>query len=268
MLSAAGAKDLLRANPSVFTEPKEGQDVPVGIGDLEAPQPVVDEGQLLHERRPPLLELGKQDVGVAGVDVGIPPSPFVTGVVGTGMHVGPDRLEHDADPVPTHVTVVDVVGRPLEIQREAEALDVVRDRGLQILHDEERADRSEISFYCRGARVHLPIPGRRRMGALHWKVPHSITSRPAGSMRMVNRSTFSGNESTVMGRRATSRAAWYSVPHWPDWPLMMSETPPPARVGSIHSVYVPGCSGTPASAIGAEVVSCVAASAPVRQTWS
>src|SRR5207248_6463606 len=103
-------------------------------------------------------------------------------------------------------------------------------------------------------------------GALHWQVPHSITSRPAGSRRMVNRSTFRGKESTIMARRATSRSALYSVPHWPDWPLMMSETPP--RVGRVHSVYVPGCSGTPASSIGAEVVSCVAASAPVRQAWS
>src|SRR5256885_11441480 len=93
------------------------------------------------------------------------------------------------------------------------------------------------------------------MGALHWKVPHSITSRPLGSRRMVNRSTFPGKESTIMARRATSRSALYSVPHWPDWPLMMSETPP--RVGRVHSVYVPGCSGTPASSIGAEVVSCV-----------
>ena len=99
------------------------------------------------------------------------------------------------------------------------------------------------------------------MVTLHWKVPHSKTSRPAGSMRIVNRSTFAGSESTVMGRRATSWSARYSVPHWPDWPLMMSETPP--LVGSVHSVYVPGCSGTPASAIGAEVVSCVAALAPV-----
>jgi len=44
------------------------------------------------------------------------------------------------------MAIVDVVGWTLEVQLEAEALDVVGDRSLQVLHDEERADRSEISF--------------------------------------------------------------------------------------------------------------------------
>ena len=66
----------------------EGKDIPVGIGDLEAPQAVIDERQLFHERRTPLLELVEQRVGVQGVDVGIPASPSVPGVVGTWKHVG------------------------------------------------------------------------------------------------------------------------------------------------------------------------------------
>ncbi len=68
--------------------PKEGKDIPVGITNLEAPEAIVDERQFLHERGTPLLELLEQSVGVKGIDVGIPASPFVPEVVGTGKHVG------------------------------------------------------------------------------------------------------------------------------------------------------------------------------------
>src|SRR5207245_3767040 len=61
--------------------PKEGQDVAVGVGDLEAPQAVVDIRQLFDERGAPPLELGEERVGVQGVDIGIPARPGVTGVV-------------------------------------------------------------------------------------------------------------------------------------------------------------------------------------------
>src|SRR5580765_622006 len=55
---------------SLVTTAKEGNDIAVGIGDLEAPQAVIDERQLLHERRAPPLELVEQHVGVQRVDVG------------------------------------------------------------------------------------------------------------------------------------------------------------------------------------------------------
>ena len=60
--------------------PKEGKDIPVGIGDLKAPQALVYERQLLYERRTALAELVEERVGVQGVDVRVPTSPFVPGV--------------------------------------------------------------------------------------------------------------------------------------------------------------------------------------------
>src|SRR5204863_6787100 len=102
--------------------------------------------------------LVEQRVGVPGVDVGIPASPFMPRVVWTWKHVGKDSLEHDADPVPAHAAIVDIVGWTLEVQLEAESLDVVGDRGLQVFHDEERTDGSEV-FRCFGAGVHaLELP--------------------------------------------------------------------------------------------------------------
>jgi hypothetical protein len=56
---------LLLLGPNlVVAEPKEGKDIPVGIGDLEAPQPIIDERQFLHERRAPLAKLVEERVGV------------------------------------------------------------------------------------------------------------------------------------------------------------------------------------------------------------
>ena len=69
---------------SLVADLKKGKDIPVGIGDLEAPQAVIDERQLFHERRTPLLELVEQ-------------------------RVGKDSFEHDADPVPAHLAIVHVV---------------------------------------------------------------------------------------------------------------------------------------------------------------
>src|SRR5712691_12240688 len=94
----------------LLADPKEGKDIPVGIGDLEAPQAVIDERQLFHERRTPLLELVEQQVGVQGVDVSIPASPSVPGVVWTGKDIGKDSLEHDADRVANHLAIVKIVG--------------------------------------------------------------------------------------------------------------------------------------------------------------
>src|SRR5688572_5241031 len=56
----------------VVAGPKEGHDIPVCIGDLEAPQPIVDERQLFHERRTPTAELVEQRLGIQSVDVGVP----------------------------------------------------------------------------------------------------------------------------------------------------------------------------------------------------
>src|SRR5437870_4744753 len=136
---------MLRGSPTCCG-PEKGKDIPVSIGDLEAPQSLVYERQFLYERHTALAELVEERVGVQGVDVRVPTSPFVPCVVWLWKHVGQDRLEHDADPIPAHSGVVRAVVRTLEVELEAEALAVVGDRGLQVLHDEERADRREISL--------------------------------------------------------------------------------------------------------------------------
>src|SRR4029079_4501537 len=100
-----------------------------------------DERQRLDERHTALAELVEERVGVERVDVGIPTGPWVPGVVRTGKHVGKDRLEHDADPIPADAGVVRVVLRTLEVEPEAEALAVVGNRSLQVLDEEERTDR-------------------------------------------------------------------------------------------------------------------------------
>src|SRR5712671_7381473 len=106
----------------VAAEVKEGKDIPVGVSDLKAPQPLVYERQLLDERHTALAELVEERVGVQGVDVRVPTSPFVPGVVWTWKHVGKDRLEHDADPIPAHAGVVRVIAWTLEVELKAEAL--------------------------------------------------------------------------------------------------------------------------------------------------
>src|SRR5262245_13119105 len=86
-------------------KPKESKNIPVGIRELEAPQPLVYERQLLDERHTALAELVEERVGVKRVDVRVPTGPFVAGVVWTWKHIGEDRLEHNADPVPAHASV-------------------------------------------------------------------------------------------------------------------------------------------------------------------
>jgi len=68
----------------------------------------------------------------------------VSGVVRLWENVRKDGLEHDADPVSAHMAVVRVSVRTLEVKLEAEALDVVGDRGPKIFDDETRTDRGEI----------------------------------------------------------------------------------------------------------------------------
>src|SRR5262245_22790843 len=65
----------------LVTDAKESKNIPVGIGDFEAPEAIINERQLLHERRAPPLELAEEHVGVQSVDVRIPSSPSVSGVV-------------------------------------------------------------------------------------------------------------------------------------------------------------------------------------------
>src|SRR5437867_233347 len=134
---------MLRGSPTCCG-PEKGKDIPVSIGDLEAPQPLVYERQLLYERHTALAELVEERVGVQGVDVRVPTGPFVPGVVWTRKHVWKDGLEHDADPIPANSGVVRVALWTLEVQLEAEALAVVGDRGQQVAQDDERSDRSEI----------------------------------------------------------------------------------------------------------------------------
>src|SRR5262249_54037894 len=86
-------------------ELKKGKDIPVGIGDLETPQPIVDERQLLHERHTALAELIEERVRVQRVNVRVPTSPWVARVVRAWKHIGKDFLKHDADPIPAHAGV-------------------------------------------------------------------------------------------------------------------------------------------------------------------
>src|SRR5215216_6389721 len=92
-----------------------------------------------------LAKLVEERVRVQRVDVRIPTSPWMASVIGTWKHVGQNRLEHDADPIPAHSGVVRIAVRTLEVELEAEALAIVGDRRLQVLHDEERTDRNKIS---------------------------------------------------------------------------------------------------------------------------
>jgi len=55
----------------------------------------------------------------------------VARMVGTRKHVRKASLEHDADPIPAHACVVQIVVRTLEIELEAEALAVERDRCVE-----------------------------------------------------------------------------------------------------------------------------------------
>ena len=107
-------------------------------------------------------------------------------------------------------------------------------------------------------------------GAVHRNVPQLITSVPClaslGSIEMVNFSTGVPTLSAFIGARPRSWARPYSVPHCPVCRFTISSTP--ATCGRVHRVYVPAGSDNPASVIGAEVVSWVAAFAPVRQTRS
>src|SRR6267142_4036684 len=139
--------------PLLVAEPKEGKDIPVGIGDRESPQPLIYERQLLYERRTAPAELVEERIRVHAVDVRVRRGPFVPGVVWTGQHVGRDGLEHDADPIPAHSGPKRAVVWTLEVELKAEALAVVGDRGLQVLHDEGRPDRSEISRRPLGVRA-------------------------------------------------------------------------------------------------------------------
>src|SRR5262249_549664 len=78
------------------------------------------------------------------INVRIWRSPFVTAVVWERRHVGGDGLEHDADPIPAHSGPERAVVWTLEVELKAEALAVVGNRSLQVLHDERRPDRREV----------------------------------------------------------------------------------------------------------------------------
>src|SRR5262245_4981836 len=123
----------------------EDKDIPIGIGDRESPQPLFYERQRLYERRTAPAKFVEECIRVHAVDVRVRRGPFVPGVVWTGQYVGRDGLEHDADPIPAHSGPERTAVWTLEVELKAEALAVVGDRGLQVLHDEGRPDRREIS---------------------------------------------------------------------------------------------------------------------------
>src|SRR5262245_50616820 len=124
----------------------EDKDISIGIGDRESPQPLFYERQRLYERRTASAELVEERIRIHAVDVRVRRGPFVAGVVWTGQHVGRDRLWHDTDPIPAHSGPERAPVRALEVELEAEAVAVIGDRSLQVLHDEGRPDRHEISI--------------------------------------------------------------------------------------------------------------------------
>jgi hypothetical protein len=77
----------------------------------------------------------------------------MSGVVWTRKHFAKDGLEKDANPVSAHLAIVHVSVWTLEVKLKAEALDVVGDRGLEVLHDKERTDRNEIPTRLFGVRA-------------------------------------------------------------------------------------------------------------------
>src|SRR5262249_46555943 len=139
--------------PLLFAEVKEGKDIPVRVSDLKAPQSIIDERKLLHERRAAPAELVEERVGIQSVDICIPASPSVSGGVWLWQYVRKNGLEHDADSVSAHLAVVHVSLRTLEVELKAEALDVVGNRGLEVPHDEERTDGDEIPVFPFGVWV-------------------------------------------------------------------------------------------------------------------
>ena len=111
---------------------------------------------------------------------------------------------------------------------------------------------------------------RTSIGADHLKEPHSITSVPCcvspGTIEIVNSSTGEGSASVFIFAMPRLRDPLYSVPHCPLCLFTIRSTP--FVCGTVHNVYVPAGTCMPASFMGADVVNCVAAFAPVRHTRS
>ena len=101
-------------------------------------------------------------------------------VVGTWKHVGNDSLEEDADPIPGHAGVERLVAGTLEVELKAEAVNVISDRGPQVLHDEERTDRHEV--------FGRPFAGRVVRISHLGSVPHSLDAAEfcAGERQLVD----------------------------------------------------------------------------------
>ena len=106
--------------------------------------------------------------------------------------------------------------------------------------------------------------------AVHLKEPHSIMSVPCrascGTIEMVNSSTGAESVWLVILAMPRLREALYSVPLCPVCLFTIRSTPPVC--GMVHNVYVPAGICMRANLIGADVVNCVAAFAPVRHTRS
>jgi len=102
---------------------EEGQEIPVRIGDIESPQPLLYERQLLDKRHIALPEFVEERVRIQGVDVRVPGSPWVAGFVGKWKHVGTDFLEVDADLILRDLAPDRTVVRTLVVDLEAKAPD-------------------------------------------------------------------------------------------------------------------------------------------------
>ena len=108
------------------------------------------------------------------------------------------------------------------------------------------------------------------IGAVHRNGPHSIVSAPRAlpleTIEIVNFSTGVASVSVFMGAMPRSCEPSYSVPHCPVCRFTIKSAP--FVRGTVHNVYVPAGTRMPARVMGADVVNCVAALAPVRHTRS
>src|SRR4029077_4838770 len=89
--------DLPIAPNLLLNRPPKTQHISVVVDDLEGPESIVGIGQLAMHGNLPGGELCIQRVGIVGVDIGVPASPFVARMVRLGMDLRSDRFEVQHD---------------------------------------------------------------------------------------------------------------------------------------------------------------------------